>query len=64
MRFHDPLRDAVLNLLSTQTVVEADGSAGHKLFCTMPILFHKLEGFPGKMPWGLPVTLAVTKPGL
>lgn len=33
-------------------------------FCTMPILFHKLEGFPGKMPWGLPVTLAVTKPGL
>lgn len=33
-------------------------------FCTMPILFHKLEGFPGKRPWGLPVTLAVTKPGL
>lgn len=33
-------------------------------FCTPPILFHKLEGFPDKTPWGLPVTLAVTKPGL
>lgn len=33
-------------------------------FCTMPILFHKSEGFPGKMSWELPVTLAVTKPGL
>lgn len=32
--------------------------------CTMLILFRKLEVFPGKMPWGLPATWAITKPGL
>lgn len=33
-------------------------------FCTVPILFSKLKGFPGKKPWGLPVTPAITKSGL
>lgn len=30
----------------------------------MPIVFHKLDGFPGQIPWGLSAVSPITKPRL
>lgn len=60
MRFHDSLlRDAVLNLQLEQMALQAIS-----YFCTMSMLFRKLEGFPGRIPWGLSPASPITMPTL